>query len=140
MDRQRALGLPEPWQRGEAPFGAGHQLRVSLKDRQTSALPRIPDPDTAARLWAEGRTLPIEKAVAEAITVQLDRPASAAGLTPREQQVLRHLAEGKTDQEIATALFVSRRTVATHVRHIFDKLGVTSRAAAAAQAVRLGLA
>jgi non-specific serine/threonine protein kinase len=140
MDRQRALGLPEPWQRGEAPFGAGHQLRESLKDRPTSALSRIPDPQTAARLWAEGRTLPIEEALAAAATALPGLPSSPAGLTMREQEVLRHLAEGKTDQEIATALFISRRTAATPVRHIFDKLGVTSRAAAAAQAVRLGLA
>jgi DNA-binding CsgD family transcriptional regulator len=61
-------------------------------------------------------------------------------LTPRERDVLRLLAEGRSDKEIATALFVSRRTAASHVAGVFRKLGVTSRAAAAAYAVRHGLA
>jgi DNA-binding CsgD family transcriptional regulator len=62
------------------------------------------------------------------------------GLTPREVEVLRLLVEGRSDREIATALFVSRHTAANHVGSILGKLGVTSRAAAAAWAVRQGLA
>jgi len=54
--------------------------------------------------------------------------------------VLRQLVTGKSDAEIAAVLFISRRTVATHVRHIYDKLGVSSRAEAAAWAVRQGIA
>ncbi|MBA2670194.1 MAG: response regulator transcription factor [Gemmatimonadetes bacterium] len=61
-------------------------------------------------------------------------------LSTRETEVLKLIAEGMTDNEIATALFISRRTVATHARHIYDKIGVASRAAAAAWAVRHGLA
>ena len=59
---------------------------------------------------------------------------------PREVDVLRLIAAGKTDREIGETLFVSRRTAATHVARIFAKLGVGSRAAAAAWAVRHGLA
>ncbi len=60
-------------------------------------------------------------------------------LTPREREVLRLLVEGRSNPEIAAALFVSPRTAETHVTHILAKLGVTSRAEAAAHAVRVGL-
>lgn len=63
-----------------------------------------------------------------------------AGLSSREVEVLRLVVQGYSDQDIATALFISRRTASTHVQHIFNKLGVSSRAAAAAWAVHNGLA
>ena len=50
------------------------------------------------------------------------------------------MVDGKPDVEIADELGISRRTVATHIRNIYDKLGVSSRAGAAAIAVRRGLA
>ncbi len=56
------------------------------------------------------------------------------GLTSRELEVLRILAEGKTNRVIAERLFISEKTVASHVSHIFTKLGVSSRAAATAYA------
>jgi predicted ATPase/DNA-binding CsgD family transcriptional regulator len=140
MDRQRALGLPEPWQRAADSFGAGQPLRDALKKRGFPVLPRIPDPHTADRLWNEGRSLSVDQAVAEATAHRWDASPNPTGLTPREKDILRLLAQGMTDQEMADTLFVSRRTAATHVRNIFEKLNVTSRAAAAAQAVRLGLA
>jgi len=62
-----------------------------------------------------------------------------AGLTPRESDVLRLLAEGLSDREIAAALFLSPRTVGWHVTHLLAKLDVQSRAAAAAAAIRRGL-
>jgi DNA-binding NarL/FixJ family response regulator len=58
------------------------------------------------------------------------------GLTKRERQVLRLLAAGKTNKAIAAELCVSRRTVDRHVSNLFDKLGVSSRAAATAYAHR----
>jgi DNA-binding CsgD family transcriptional regulator len=64
----------------------------------------------------------------------------ATGLTPRELEVLRLVAAGLADREIAAALCVSRRTVTNHVASIRAKLGVRSRAAATAYAVRHGLA
>ncbi len=54
-----------------------------------------------------------------------------ATLTPREAEVLRFLAEGRTDRQIAEALTISPRTVTTHVGSILHKLGATSRAEAA---------
>jgi len=58
------------------------------------------------------------------------------GLTGRERDVLRLLAEGMSDREIAHALSVSPRTVGGHVTHLLGKLGVDSRTAAVALALR----
>jgi DNA-binding CsgD family transcriptional regulator len=68
-----------------------------------------------------------------------DGVAADAGLTPRERDVIRLIVEGHTDQQIADALFLSRRTVTSHVTAILAKLAVPSRSAAAAAAVRRGL-
>jgi non-specific serine/threonine protein kinase len=65
--------------------------------------------------------------------------AGISQLTDREREVLRLLADGLTNREIADALFISLRTVATHVVHILTKLDVRSRTAAVAYAIRSGL-
>jgi ATP/maltotriose-dependent transcriptional regulator MalT len=64
---------------------------------------------------------------------------SVAGLSQREREVLRLIADGSSNQEIAAALRISVHTVGNHVSSILNKLGVDSRTAAAAQAVRQGL-
>ncbi|MEY2426268.1 MAG: hypothetical protein QOI61_1840 [Actinomycetota bacterium] len=61
------------------------------------------------------------------------------GLTPREVEVLRLLARGNTNRVIAEELFISEKTVASHVAHIFTKLAVTSRAAATSHAYERGI-
>lgn len=65
--------------------------------------------------------------------------ATELGLTDRELEVLRLIAGGWSNQEIADALFISRKTASVHASHIFDKLGAGNRAEAAAIAHRLGL-
>ncbi len=65
--------------------------------------------------------------------------ASAPSLTERELEVLRLLATGKTNKEIAQQLDISSRTVQHHTIHLYEKLGVDTRAAAALLAVRHGL-
>jgi len=60
-------------------------------------------------------------------------------LTARETEVLRLLAQGQTNREIARGLFVSLSTVKAHVEHIISKLGVSDRTQAAVRAVELGL-
>jgi DNA-binding CsgD family transcriptional regulator len=60
-------------------------------------------------------------------------------LSPRERDVLRYLVAGQSDREIAAALSISPRTVMHHVSRILDKLGASSRTAAATLAVREGL-
>lgn len=62
-----------------------------------------------------------------------------AGLTRREKEVLRLIASGYTNSEIAAKSFVSRNTVKTHVAHIFDKLGVKTRAQAILEARQLSI-
>ncbi len=62
-------------------------------------------------------------------------PSAQALLTRREREVLQLLAEGLTNPQIAERLVVSLPTVSTHVASIFNKLGVTSRAAATRYAV-----
>jgi DNA-binding NarL/FixJ family response regulator len=61
-----------------------------------------------------------------------------ASLTERERQVLRLLAQGMTNKEIAADLFISTNTVKRHLKSIFEKLNVTTRAAASAWASRMG--
>ncbi len=61
-------------------------------------------------------------------------------LTPRQAEVLRLLARGWTDAQIAAELFLSRRTVHAHLREIFRKLGVSHRSAATRYAIEHGLA
>ncbi|MGH3691325.1 MAG: LuxR C-terminal-related transcriptional regulator [Acidimicrobiia bacterium] len=65
----------------------------------------------------------------------LDRSPPPAGLTARELEVLRLLAAGKTNREIAAELIISEHTVGRHAQNIFTKLGVSSRASATAFAV-----
>ncbi len=60
-------------------------------------------------------------------------------LTRREEQVLRLVARGETDRSIAERLYVSKRTINTHVSNILAKLDVASRREAVVTAVRLGL-
>ncbi|MFF7725562.1 LuxR C-terminal-related transcriptional regulator [Streptomyces sp. NPDC008001] len=65
--------------------------------------------------------------------------ARPAALSPRELEVLAELTRGRTNREIADRLYVSPRTVATHIEHILAKLGVPNRVAAAGRAVAWGL-
>jgi DNA-binding CsgD family transcriptional regulator len=62
------------------------------------------------------------------------------GLTAREAEVLRLVAAGQTNRQIAAALGISDHTVRRHLQNVFARLGVPSRAAAAAFAVQHGLA
>ena len=62
------------------------------------------------------------------------------GLSPREAEVLVLVARGHTNRAIADELFISEKTVTSHLTHVFTKLGVASRAAATAFAYEHGLA
>jgi HD-GYP domain-containing protein (c-di-GMP phosphodiesterase class II) len=66
-------------------------------------------------------------------------PRRPAGLTEREVEVLVEVARGRTNKEIAAALGISPRTVQHHVEHLYEKTGLSTRAAAALFAVRHGL-
>ena len=64
---------------------------------------------------------------------------SRVQVTPRELSALRLMADGKSNKEIANTLGISERTVKTHLGHLFEKLGVTSRTEALKVATRRGL-
>jgi DNA-binding NarL/FixJ family response regulator len=65
------------------------------------------------------------------MSTRLPRVLTRNGLTEREEEVLSLLRRGLSNREIATSLWIAESTVKVHVRHIFEKLGVRSRTAAA---------
>jgi predicted ATPase/DNA-binding CsgD family transcriptional regulator len=79
------------------------------------------------RLWAEGARLGLDDAVALAFGVASPRPASPSGLSAREVEVARLVAEGLSNKAIAARLHLSVRTVESHVRHALAKLGLANR-------------
>jgi len=102
-------------------------LREALGDK---------DFDTA---WAEGAALSIDDAIgyAQRGRGERKRPTSGWGsLTPAELDVVRLVSEGLATKDIAARLFVSPRTVQTHLTHIYTKLGLTSRVQIAQEAAR----
>ncbi|MDQ3293971.1 MAG: LuxR C-terminal-related transcriptional regulator, partial [Actinomycetota bacterium] len=68
-----------------------------------------------------------------------DESGGRFGLSPREREVLALVADGRTNRQIAQALFISPKTAAVHVSNVLGKLAVASRGEAAAVAHRLGL-
>jgi DNA-binding NarL/FixJ family response regulator len=89
-------------------------------------------------LRARLRLEPDEPSPAPALTAT-DAGEDPFGLTPRERQVLSLLADGRTNREIGTALYMAEKTASVHVSRILSKLDVRSRTEAAALAHRVGL-
>ncbi len=130
--------------------GRARALPEAIAYEQAAAAARQRIGDHAfEKAWEAGQRMRAEEVKSEVNRVLIaaegersrttsDRNSSQ--LTPREQEVLQLLVEGRSNPEIAAALFVSPRTAETHVTHILSKLGVTTRAEAAAHAVRVGLA
>ena len=77
--------------------------------------------------------------IAAKLSVRRGQPVYPAGLTPREVEVLQHVAQGMTNADVGDALFISSRTVAQHLRSVYNKLGVDSRVEATRFAVDRGL-
>jgi DNA-binding NarL/FixJ family response regulator len=77
--------------------------------------------------------------LAPAAAAKLAEGVTRIQLTPRELATLRLMADGKSNKEIASELGISERTVKTHLGHLFEKLGVTSRTEAVKIATRRGL-
>jgi predicted ATPase/class 3 adenylate cyclase/DNA-binding CsgD family transcriptional regulator len=91
------------------------------------------------RAWAEGAALSIQEVIAYVPRgrAQRKRPATGwASLTPTELDVVRLVSEGLTNKDIAARLFISPRTVHTHLTHVYTKLGLTSRLQLAQEAAR----
>ena len=132
-------------------LAVGVPLRPSVSavhDREVAALRSALGAAAFEAAWDAGTKAPWEEVVTEASSL-LEGNGERAGwagkenrrdLTAREREVLALLAAGRTDREIADALFLSRRTVTTHTSNLFAKLGVANRTEAAALAAREGLA
>lgn len=84
----------------------------------------------------------LQPSVAFKFMQAMKRPSAppAEALTEREVDILRHVAQGQSNQEIADLLIISERTVRTHISHILDKLNLENRTQAALYALRQGLA
>lgn len=78
-----------------------------------------------ARPWAHQAA---DELVATGSTVLRAGASPTTQLTPRELQIALHLVDGKTIREAAAALFLSPKTVEYHLRHVYTKLGIESRA------------
>jgi predicted ATPase/class 3 adenylate cyclase/DNA-binding CsgD family transcriptional regulator len=131
-------------------FGAAHAVRQRIGEVRF----KIYDADYEASLaalrntlsehdfesaWAEGAALSTDEAIAYAQRGrgQRKRPTSGWGsLTPTERDVVRLVSEGLANNDIATRLFVSPRTVQSHLTHVYTKLGLTSRVQLVQEAAR----
>ncbi|HEU4900996.1 MAG TPA: response regulator transcription factor, partial [Actinomycetota bacterium] len=123
------------WRLAEALLGEGRREEAAAAARAAHEI--------AERLGA-GPLLAAVEALARRGRLDLGvrgpgQPSDVPGLTPRELEVLRLVAAGRTNGQIAEALFISRKTASVHVSNILAKLGVRTRTEAAAAAHRLGL-
>ena len=132
-------GAFETWRELHVPYEAA---RVRLLLGEVCAA--LGDSDGALLEWDAARyTFEELGAVADLARVEArlspEPPSRPSGLTEREVEVLRLVARGLTNREIADALVLSEHTVRRHLQNVFGRLGVSSRAAAAAFAVQHGL-
>ena len=129
----------EIWRDLEMPYEQAQTclLMAGVCERRGDQDGRRLELDAARTLFTQLNAEPDLARVAE----QLEgaTPRSAGSLSEREAQVLRLIAAGKTNRDIAEALFISEKTVARHVSNIFDKAGVSSRSAATAWAYQHNL-
>jgi predicted ATPase/class 3 adenylate cyclase/DNA-binding CsgD family transcriptional regulator len=133
-------------------FGAAHGIRESIGvvrfkvwdtgyQASVAALRDALGEKEFDAAWAEGAALSTEEAIAYAQRGrgQRKRPTSGwASLTPTERDVVRLVSEGLANNDIATRLFVSPRTVQTHLTHVYTKLGLSSRVQLVQEAARHG--
>jgi DNA-binding NarL/FixJ family response regulator len=131
-----------------APVEAGRTLLASLRAGALGVLrtgvERV-ELMAALRRVLQGESV-VDPAVATALMTRMaaesDLPSGARpeSLTPREVEILRLVARGHTNREIAGSLILAVGTIKVHVEHILDKLGVNDRTQAAVRAVELGIA
>ena len=129
----------EAWHALEMPYEQAHtsMLMAVVCERRGDQEGRRLELDSARRLFAQQ----LQGESSRAPLPPTERAAGQPGgsLSQREMQVLRLIATGRTNRDIAEVLFISDKTVARHVSNIFDKLGVSSRAGATAAAYELHL-
>ncbi|MFF9506890.1 response regulator transcription factor [Streptomyces sp. NPDC014724] len=118
---------------------------VGMLNVSTRRPRRTPDPARAVvTLLTEALAAAVDPHAGlppEKIAANVRRPVAwrPGGLSPRELQVLAELTAGRTNREIAERLYITPRTVGTHIEHILAKLDLPNRAAAAARAAAWGV-
>jgi DNA-binding NarL/FixJ family response regulator len=131
-------------------FGAAHGIRLRMGavrfkvwdagyEASVAALRDAMAEKDFESAWAEGAALSTEETIAYAQRGRGERKRPASGwasLTPAELDVVRLVSDGLANNDIATRLFVSPRTVQTHLTHVYTKLGLTSRMQLAQEAAR----
>ncbi|HJQ02672.1 MAG TPA: AAA family ATPase [Jatrophihabitans sp.] len=136
------------WQASVDAFGYGHvyeqaRSRVRLAEVLRAAgraAEAAAEADLARTLARRLRAEPLLAELRRLGTAPADRPTeSKTELTPRERDVLALLVDGRTNRQVAHQLYISEKTVSVHVSNLLAKLGVRSRAEAAALAHRDGL-
>lgn len=138
------VGRPAP--AAYARFRAAEAVLGAKGDRSEAATALRDAHLQATRLGAHPLRGEIERLARHAridLTVGLApvaAPTDTTGLTEREREVIRLVAAGRSNQDIADTLFITRKTASVHVSNILGKLGVANRVEAAAVAHRLGLA
>ncbi|HEY7033491.1 MAG TPA: LuxR C-terminal-related transcriptional regulator [Thermomicrobiales bacterium] len=140
---REAVGTPFPLPERETYDAAIADLRASLGPEVYESECRAGAAATLAEILVEAESELLRPTIASPCrdsSADGDSPAGAAdGLTSRERDVLRLLVEGRSNAEIADALFIGRGTVRTHVSAILGKLNAKSRTEAAHVAMRSGL-
>lgn len=131
--------LDRPYLRAKSLLHAG-RAAAGAGDRDCAAVRLRTAHPIALALSAQPLVTEIES-LARRIGVSLaeEAPVAETLLTPREQEVLRLVAQGGSNRDIAAELFISAKTVSVHVSNILGKLGVSTRGEAAAAAHRLAL-
>jgi non-specific serine/threonine protein kinase len=114
---------------------------TNYEDHLAAARAGLNDEEAFSAAWSEGRTMTPEQAIEYALepSPATPQPNNTAQLSAREVEVLTLVAQGLTDSQVAERLYLSPRTVGQHLRSIYRKLGVPSRAAAAKAAVERSL-
>jgi predicted ATPase/class 3 adenylate cyclase/DNA-binding CsgD family transcriptional regulator len=108
----------------------GYRLGLSERDADTAKVRDALGDDRFGEVFAQGRSLSAEDAVAYARRGHGERKRPSVGwdsLTPNEAQIVELVRQGMTNAEIGRRMFVSARTVQSHLTHIYTKLGVRSR-------------
>jgi DNA-binding NarL/FixJ family response regulator len=84
--------------------------------------------------WLESQAAVAARRFRVPLPLDVDEPGPLDRLTPREREVLDHVARGATNRAIASALFITEKTASVHVGNVIAKLGVSNRGEAAALA------
>ena len=115
-------------------------------ERNLAAVGKAVGEEAFKALWEEGRHMPVEAMINYALQEAETRPATRqklkedfGGLTSREREVAAHIAQGKSNRDIAQAMTVGVKTIETYVTRILNKLGFDSRVQIATWAVEKGL-